>query len=180
MSIKATNPRSGTETQSLHGQRGPAHRSTACIKATNPRSGTETRNVPCQHPVIGRIDQALDQGIKATNPRSGTETRRIRAAMASAAVVMVYVSKPRIPARGLKHDGVLSGSDVRQSRRLLSKPRIPARGLKRDCHPLVSDRRRSAVSKPRIPARGLKRPKRPSSVNRPVTGYQSHESPLGD
>ena len=89
--------------------------------------------------------------IKATNPRSGTET--------------VVLAQRYTPACG----------------RPVSKPRIPARGLKLELDRAAPMRRANSVSKPRIPARGLKPASDvwAATVVLPAA-YQSHESPLGD
>jgi hypothetical protein len=118
----------------------------------------------------------------------------------------VDVSKPRIPARGLKlNDGRYECQQ--NALAAVSKPRIPARGLKRELVVRgIIAQKLDAVSKPRIPARGLKlRSNVEVEVKHPLAGikatnprsgtetamvakgkptasnaYQSHESPLGD
>ena len=84
--------------------------------------------------VHGTQTVGVTVGIKATNPRSGTETRVNRNFKARKSHLEHLVSKPRIPARGLKRSWI-SGR-LSRGAESVSKPRIPARGLKHKwcCH----------------------------------------------
>ena len=153
-SIKATNPRPGTETIAPTRCISRLRRET--IKATNPRPGTETGTAgPAQLRFCTTPSPNL--AIKATNPRPGTETWELLSDNLVSRLYRLHLSKPRIPARGLKRQATSPERHAGVGCQQLSKPRIPARGLKRPLAFARAPLDLVGLSKPRIPARGLKR-----------------------
>ena len=137
--IKATNPRSGTETGRA-GVRSASH-AASVSKPRIPARGLKQRGSVAL--------RSYDPSIKATNPRSGTETGITT--MQTPHDAIVPLSKPRIPARGLKHM-VSHAPPVSLAPIKATNPRS---GTETDARPTQDD------------------------VDQAAT-YQSHESPLGD